>query len=306
MSLLVKNSNDIFVIKAFSFVLILNALKPWLDYFFTISHHVVTGVQFIFLLLIVTILNKHFYQRLNLFAFLLLLSITLRFTLETSMDLLEGDLVGIFSTSYFLIRILIIIYIFQITLAEEREINFYIYLRKIFIAYFVLTVVYTIFQTPYFFDIDYGDVLGYTESHDYLILSSKGGNVVSANHLGFFRASGGIGGTTLDYANYLLAVSWVVFFTKYKSKLLTYFLYFLFVWAAFICFSRALFLALFVMVFIFAVMPKKLYELLISLCVIFFLILFLLINIDSVLNFWTELAGNSDFKRIRSWTFNKS
>lgn len=292
---------DSFLIKVFGFILFLNALKPWLDIYFSISYQLITGIQFLFLFCVVTFFNKFFYQKTNFFAFILTGYVLLRFLIETSFDLFNQDLFSIVSTSYFVIRTLLVVYILQVLLAYDRSLNFFLILRRIFIGYFILTLLYSILQTPYFFGFEYGDILGYNKAKDLLVLSTAGGNVVSVNHLGFFRSSGGIGGTAVDYANYLLAVSWVIFFTDYRRPYIKYILYILLFFGAFICFSRALFLTLFVMLSIYALTPKNYKDFIFSILCFSSILIFIGLNFDSIFNFWNELANNSDMKRIRSW-----
>ena len=287
--------NQDFLIKVFSFILLLNALKPWLDYYLSISNQLITGIQFLFLFFVITIFNKLFYQKTTIFAFLIVIYVIFRFSIETFVDISNYNLTAIISSSYFVLRLFLVVYILQVLLARDRSLNFFLNLRKIFISYFVLTVIYSFLQTPYFFG------LTYEQAFNDLIMSQAGGNIVSANHLGFFRSSGGIGGTAIDYANYLLATSWIIFFTDYKNKYIKYILYILFTWSVFICFSRALFLTLFLMFFIYLVMPKNYKELAVSFFILVVISLLLAFNMVSIIDFFSELANNSDAKRIQSW-----
>jgi len=217
------------VVLLFWFLLILNAMKPVLDYYVSISSQVVSFVQILLLLIFVTIFNKNFYRTINLKAAALLFFVLIKLLYDILILMVEGaSIFDIVSPIYFVIRFVILVYLFQYLVCKKESIKTYLTLRNILLWYFVLTVVYSIMQNKFFFDVAW--------------IREYGGNIMSSNSLGAHRVNGAIGGTVITYSNFLLAIAWVLFFTKFKSINVKIFLIVLFIFAVYLNFSRSLYL----------------------------------------------------------------
>ena len=222
------------VVLLFWFLLILNAMKPVLDYYVSISSQVVSFVQILLLLIFVTIFNKNFYRTINLKAAALLFFVLIKLLYDILILMVEGaSIFDIVSPIYFVIRFVILVYLFQYLVCKKESIKTYLTLRNILLWYFVLTVVYSIMQSKFFFDVAW--------------IREYGGNIMSSNSMGVHRVNGAIGGTVIAYSNFLLAIAWVLFFTKFKSINVKIFLIVLFIFSVYLNFSRSLLLALFIM-----------------------------------------------------------
>ena len=265
------------VVLLFWFLLILNAMKPVLDYYVSISSQVVSFVQILLLLIFVTIFNKNFYRTINLKAAALLFFVLIKLLYDILILMVEGaSIFDIVSPIYFVIRFVILVYLFQYLVCKKESIKTYLTLRNILLWYFVLTVVYSIMQSKFFFDVAW--------------IREYGGNIMSSNSLGAHRVNGAIGGTVITYSNFLLAIAWVLFFTKFKSINVKIFLIVLFIFAVYLNFSRSLLLALFIM----SALSFKLKYVWIY-----------LIPVMVTIFFWKDLVGLfstiSDVRRVDNW-----
>ena len=265
------------VVLLFWFLLILNAMKPVLDYYVSISSQVVSFVQILLLLIFVTIFNKNFYRTINLKAAALLFFVLIKLLYDILILMVEGaSIFDIVSPIYFVIRFVILVYLFQYLVCKKESIKTYLTLRNILLWYFVLTVVYSIMQNKFFFDVAW--------------IREYGGNIMSSNSLGAHRVNGAIGGTVITYSNFLLAIAWVLFFTKFKSINVKIFLIVLFIFAVYLNFSRSLLLALFIM----SALSFKLKYVWIY-----------LIPVMVTIFFWKDLVGLfstiSDVRRVDNW-----
>ena len=265
------------VVLLFWFLLILNAMKPVLDYYVSISSQVVSFVQILLLLIFVTIFNKNFYRTINLKAAALLFFVLIKLLYDILILMVEGaSIFDIVSPIYFVIRFVILVYLFQYLVCKKESIKTYLTLRNILLWYFVLTVVYSIMQNKFFFDVAW--------------IREYGGNIMSSNSLGAHRVNGAIGGTVIAYSNFLLAIAWVLFFTKFKSINVKIFLIVLFIFSVYLNFSRSLLLALFIM----SALSFKLKYVWIY-----------LIPVMVTIFFWKDLVGLfstiSDVRRVDNW-----
>lgn len=281
------NNADVVLIGVFGVIVLLNALKPWLDYWTPLHYQVITAFQFLLLTFTVTFLNKSFYKQISFLGAVLLLFILIRFFAETLVDLLEGDILGIVGSLYVVVRVFLLVYLFQILLSSNRHESVYRASKFLLISYFLLTFFYSLMQHPEILDIQ--------------MMREAGGNLTSENYWGFFRTNGGIGGTVIDYANFLLAVSWVILFTPSKNKYIKFFLFLVLVCSLILCFSRALFLALFFIFAVYSISIKSIPKLLLSLVFVAISTLYMIINIDPLFELVSSVAGDSDLYRLESW-----
>ena len=282
------NNTDTLLIRILGLIFILSAIKPWIDYWTPLHYQIITAFQFVLLLFFITFLNKNFYKKIDLFAAFLLLYVLTRFFAQTLIDLFEGDIIGIASSLYVVARTFLLVYLFQIYLTFQRDDSVYRSTKTLLLIYFLLTFLYSLIQHPSIFDS--------------ALMREEGGNLVSGNYWGFFRTNGGIGGTVIDYANFLLAVSWVLFFTPFKNSKVKFFLLVILVASSILCFSRALFLAWFVILCIYSISFKNVPRILISVALLISLPVFLLIlNFESIVSFYHSGFGDSDLYRVQQW-----
>ena len=268
------------VVLLFWFLLILNAMKPVLDYYVSISSQVVSFVQILLLLIFVTIFNKNFYRTINLKAAALLFFVLIKLLYDILILMVEGaSIFDIVSPIYFVIRFVILVYLFQYLVCKKESIKTYLTLRNILLWYFVLTVVYSIMQSKFFFDVAW--------------IREYGGNIMSSNSMGVHRVNGAIGGTVIAYSNFLLAIAWVLFFTKFKSINVKIFLIVLFIFSVYLNFSRSLLLALFIM----SVLSFKLKYVWIFLIPVMVTIFFW----KDLVDLFSTIQGLSDVHRVDNW-----
>lgn len=277
----------------FFFVILSSALKPWVDLVLPGVNQLITLLQFALLTVAVTFLNRLFYKTLDFFSLSLLLILFFQFAAESVVDIYEADLSGLVSQTYVIVRALLLIYLFQVFIDDKRSVSFYRYLELWLLGYFVLTFFYCLMQSPEFFDVEW--------------MRTAGGNVVSFNFLGFFRSNGGMGGTVIDYANFLLPMGWLIFYSDFRLKLARTVLLLIFFFCVFLNFSRVLFLCLFLMglIHFFSVdNVRKLYSAVLVGCIS---ICYTAFYIGDIINAYIEFASTgdgfipSDEKRLASW-----
>jgi len=282
------NNTDTLLIGILGLVFILNALKPWIDYWTPLHYQLITLFQFLLLSFFITFLNKNFYNKIGLLAAFLVLFVLVRLIAQTLIDLMAVNILGIVSSFYVVLRTFLLVYLFQIFLTFQRGESVYTSTKTILLSYFLVTFLYSLMQHPLFFDS--------------ALMREEGGNLISGNYWGFFRTNGGIGGTVIDYANFLLAVSWVLFFTTFKNSKVKLFLLVVLVASSILCFSRALFLAWFVILCIYIISFKNLPRILLSTVLLIGLpILLLVLNFESLVTFYSSGFGDSDLYRFQQW-----
>ena len=282
------NNTDTLLIGILGLIFILNALKPWIDYWTPIHYQLITLFQFLLLTFFITFLNKNFYNKIGLLAAFLLLFGLARLIAQTLIDLMAVNILGIVSSLYVVLRMFLLVYLFQIFLNYQRADNVYTSTKALLLSYFLVTFLYSLMQHPLIFDS--------------ALMREEGGNLISGNYWGFFRTNGGIGGTVIDYANFLLAVSWVLFFTPFKNSKVKFILLIILASSSILCFTRALFLAWFVILFIYVISFKNVPRILISAVLLIGLpISLLVLNFESLVSFYQSGFGDSDLYRVQQW-----
>jgi hypothetical protein len=271
----------------FSLIIITNTLKPWIDFYTPINYQTITLAQFICLTAFLTLLNNNFYKNIDLISFLFLFFILIKLLTELFLNIFEGNLVGIISPIYVTLRAFLMVYMFKIVLSNQRSKYFFEKSLLILIIYFLITIIYSILQNP----LTFGNT----------IVSEYGGNSTSGNGFGFFRSNGGIGGTVVDYANFLLAVGWVLFFAYFKNSNVRKVLLILFLISVVMCFSRSLFLCIFFIASVFLINFSNIKRSLLSIFLIASFIFLLAINFITLVQGYETGFGNSDVYRIISW-----
>tara|TARA_B100002052_G_C15852987_1_gene586031 strand:+ start:555 stop:1778 length:1224 start_codon:yes stop_codon:yes gene_type:complete len=277
---------DRIVIALIAAILLLNALRPWLDFLLPINNQLITAVQFLILLLFITVLDSNFYKKTHIPSALLLLSISIIFIIQALFQFFTGDVMGLISGLYVLLRTFLLVYLFQILLTSRRDKQTFISAQNYLVAYFLITFFYCMLQHPQILNVG--------------ILREYGSNFTSANPLVTFRANGGIGGTVVDYANFLLAFSWILFFSHFKSKSVRNWLLLIFAITSFLAFSRALYLSLFFILFVHVISFKNIKRTILSFMIIVVPLFLFIINFETIQEFYSDFNA-SDSQRLESW-----
>jgi len=277
---------DIIIIALIASIFILNALRPWLDFLLPINNQLITAVQFLILLLFITVLDTNFYKKTHIPSALLLVSISIIFIIQALFLVLIGDVMGVISGLYVLLRTFLLVYLFQILLTSRREKEIFISAQHYFVVYFLITFFYCMLQHPQILNV--------------AILREYGSNFTSANPLVTFRANGGIGGTVVDYANFLLAFSWILFFSHFKKKSTKNWLLIIFAITSFIAFSRALYLSLFFILVVHLISFKNIKRATLSFLLIIVPALLFIFNFEIIMEFYSGFNA-SDSQRLESW-----
>ncbi|AUJ65721.1 hypothetical protein B9057_15050 (plasmid) [Aestuarium zhoushanense] len=163
---------------------------------------------------------------------------------------------------------------------------------KILIFYLALTSTVSALQTP---------LSPLSE-----ILISRLNDITSGNHLGYFRSTGGVGGTVIDYAVYLSFCSLLFFiFRHQKKKILSMAYIIAFGFGVYFAFSRSLFV---ISVFVISMLTFTYGRRIAILTILLFAIL-IIIKLDIILHYLNliqelsaELSGQSDVSRLNGWS----
>lgn len=278
-------TNTLFLV--FCFIFLSNALKPWIDFYTPIHYQIITLTQFIVLLGFLTIFAKSFYKSIDLASFIFLAYITIKLLFQIFIYFYNGNLAGVVSPFYVLLRSFLIVYMVRAVMQIDKKENFYNKCYKIFFLYLIVTFVYSILQNPLFINNP--------------IVSEYGGNSTSGNAFGIFRSNGGIGGTVIDYANFLLAISWVAFFSAFKNKNFQKFLILIFLISSIFCFSRSLFLCMVFMFTVLAINFSNIKRIFLSILLITTFSIFFLYNFLFLYEGYLNWSGNSDVYRLSQW-----
>ena len=271
----------------FCFIFLSNALKPWIDFYTPLHYQIITLTQFVILIGFLTIFAKSFYKSIDLASFIFLAYITIKFLFQVFIYFSNGNLSGAISPFYVLLRSFLIVYMIRAVMEINRNENFYNQSYKILFLYLIITFVYSILQNPLFFA--------------NTIVSEYGGNSTSGNAFGIFRSNGGIGGTVIDYANFLLAISWVAFFSVFKNKNYQKLLILIFLISSIFCFSRSLFLCMAFMFTIIAIDFSNLKRIFLSIVLITAFSIFFLYNFLFLYEGYLNWSGSSDIYRLSQW-----
>tara|TARA_B110000008_G_scaffold48979_1_gene47785 strand:- start:6539 stop:7432 length:894 start_codon:yes stop_codon:yes gene_type:complete len=170
---------------------------------------------------------------------------------------------------------------------NTQEVNFYHNLKLLLFFYLIVTLIYSILQYPLFFGNS--------------IVSEYGGNSTSGNYFGIFRSNGGIGGTVIDYANFILAIGWVAFFAKFKNINLKRLFILLFLISSVFCFSRSLFLCIIFISTVMIINFSNSRRLFLSIIFISFFIIAFSYNFIFLYEGYSSWSGNSDAYRVSQW-----
>lgn len=137
------------------------------------------------------------------------------------------------------------------------------------------------------------------------IFSSQLSDITSGNHLGYFRSTGGVGGTVIDYAVYLSFSAFLLFLVRDRySPLLLALVVFAFGFGTYFAFSRSLFVVTFAAVSSMVFTYGRRF----STFVFLMLAILLSANFDRIFIAWNslqdlsfEISGQSDVNRHDGW-----
>jgi hypothetical protein len=259
------------------------ALKPWFDIFMGIPHQLITSFQLgLCLIAIFLFISKKSFV--DILTFVFAVYVFLRFVSEIVVLSFDGlpafEVVG---AAYSAVRLIMFCGLLLV-IVHYKQVESVNAIRKIVLGYFLLTLLYSVLQHP---------MLG-----NFQLLTVGGGNITSANGLGVFRANGGVGGTVIAYANFLLAVSWIIFYSHFTNRWYHRFLKLCLLLSVFLCFSRSVFLCLLSMYFVNLLFKKQIKVLLVfgvvSLSLAYYLGGFIKEN-------YIQMIGDSDTGRVGGW-----
>ena len=259
------------------------ACKPWLDMYMGISHQLVTGFQLVLCLFVIFLfISKVLF--IDVLTFFFAIYVLSRFFTElVVLSFVEFPVLEAVGAGYSVIRFImfcgLVLVITHYNKPESAS-----GLKNIVLGYFLITLLYSLLQHP---------MIGNIPS-----LAIAGGNIVSGNGLGVFRANGGVGGTVIAYANFLLAVSWIIFYSHFTNKRYQSFLKVCLLVSLLLCFSRSAFLCLFSMYLAYSFFEKKFTRL-------FFLTIILLSLIyyqgEFIMENYLLMISDSDSDRVGGW-----
>ena len=276
------NSVERIFIILLGFVLVLNALKPLFDYFLQVDNRDVTIAQaFVMAVFFISAMwrMKATFSRTE---FLFVLYLLMRWLAEI---VANGS--GIVQPSVPLVKMLILVCGYKYLVEFRHTERFHRDIFWLLMFYALFTVV----------------IAGLHQSDTYLgtIYAQYGGNILSGNHLGFVRSSGGLGGTVIDYAVFLIYVLLMVVFCKESKRVKTWSVLLLLV-GAYYAFSRVLFLVLLILLLM-QVLTKLRKNILVYLPLLLSLIIFFIVYFPtgSLIDDYGEMRGSSDSNRVGSW-----
>ena len=270
----------VYFINSLVAVIFFNISKPFADYFFGISPPFVT----IFQIIVIVIYFSTFFKYLS-FNLIMQLALTY-FSLLALINFAYRE-VSLVQSITGLFNVYTIIFTFALFKSNDGKLIFNRFnnLVLFFLTYSLLISLNQHFEIAFAF-----------------LFNNYGGNIVSGNQLGMFRANGGVGGTVIEYA-FLLSIACI--YTAHTWKYNDKKLYFIFVigLSFFLSFSRSTGVSLFLLLmylFFFKANVNLLFRILVLAVMIVSLILYYP-SIEQVLIFNEEVSGTSDLKRITQW-----
>lgn len=161
--------------------------------------------------------------------------------------------------------------------------------NKVIIIILSYTLLISILQNPFLFGVTW--------------LQDIGGNITSGNHLGIFRSNGGLGGTVIMYANYLVITLYYIHFYNF-GKVSYISVLIMFLVSSFLCFSRSVFL-----IMIFLLLCRRFLNIhalpyIIMSAVMAFSLVYHETVYEIINNIWItydEMRGISDLDRQAGW-----
>jgi len=263
-------------------ILILNVLKFWADYTIGLNHQILTLIQTILPLLFIFLLFKNISTKIStIIAWAFIFYHIIRGIAELSViSSTDASLDSMMPVLFSLLRVLLIFSLFMLLCMKFRKLTGIIVPLNLYLVY---STIFSILQLPM------------SPVSD--ILVNFGGNLTSGNGLGLFRSNGGLAGTVIMYSNYLLATFLLLFYKEPNNGKTQIFLWLVFFIAVFLCFSRSLFLSIFIILFFHVFFKKPILFVLIG----FLIIIVFYLNLNLILEQYKLMVGQSDSHRIESW-----
>jgi hypothetical protein len=260
-------------------ILLSNVSKPFIDFYAGISNQVVTAAQIVAIIAITLIATKKkneliFGAAIIAYPFLIYL-----------FSVAENQSIA-FQAINTLLIFFVVVFTYESSVSIGKQ--YYNITNKIIFAYLLATVIISVFQLVNFYPSE--------------IVNSYGGNITSANHLGIKRASGGIGGTVIDYATTIMIIAVYSLATFRLNSLRLYFLFFLTI-GSLLVFSRSLFLVMLIYYIgcLYVMLSKSRYRHpLLVICFVSIIYIFF-IYLSPILNYSEIISGDSDVYRVDSW-----
>ena len=286
-----NHKTEKYVLSLFIVLIFLNFVKPLADYYLGISQRIFTISQMILLLIFFFVVSKKL-VKFKFLEFSFLLLIFLRFLTEIVIDYSNLP-----QAAFSLFKFIVIIWGIKYMALRKFSFLFYKRLEKTIWIYFYITIVISIIQA---FNIPPFGV----------VFSKFGGNILSGNALGVVRTTGGIGGTVIDYAGFVI-MYYIIMVSNYKIKLTHFFALII---SSLLVFSRVVFLIMFIgflykFVFYLFQKGKILKKILILSFALSLLILFFSNQqLQQINAFWAsdESRQKSDTERFEQWKNAKS
>lgn len=263
-------------------VVALNIAKFWAAFVLGVNHQLLTLLQTILPILVLVLVWKNVSKRnITKIAWVFVFYHIARLCAELLVLLLTDFTFSSFIAIVFsFVRVSVMFSLFMLLCMDLRGSKDYL---RLLVFYFLYTTVFSILQLPL--------------SPVSNIFMSYGGNITSGNGLGIFRTNGGLGGTVIMYSNYLLSVFLLLFYSDVHSKNVQILLWTVFSIVVFLCFSRSLFLSVFVILSLHLCFKKSVYFLILSAVSVFALY----INWSAILEIYFDMIGSSDQSRFDSW-----
>jgi len=195
----------------------------------------------------------------------------------------------IFSVTFSFVRVLVLagLYVIWLTVClDDKSLRISI---NIFFVLLIFTVIYSIFQNPV-----------YSPFSDLLV--DVAGNVTSRNQFGIYRSSGGLGGTVILYADYIILTAFLFLFGGKKLQYRQLWLVMILM-ATYLSFSRVTIVSLVFMI-MYYFFKKKAHVFVLG---VISLILVLLLNVDfsmwvyDLYDVYQQISEYSDTARIDGW-----
>lgn len=259
-------------------IILINILKPVADYFLNISNASLTQLQ------LAIIFIAYFYLIKNKFRFknyeqLLIAYLIFRYVVEVIIS------ANIYQPSVSLVKFILLIVGTNIVLSNSFSKIFRDRISLILWSYLFITTIISLIQ----------------QSNTFLsnIFMNYGGNIVSSNGLGIDRATGGIGGTVIDYSFFIGFFLMILISPSERVSLKKVAIFFI---SALLCFSRIIILQIFLILIISIFVVKNImYKIFMSLT--FILLCYLLTeHWAGFINLFEIFVNTSDQDRVHGWS----
>lgn len=172
-------------------------------FFIGVDHSAFTLVNFISLIVFGFLVIALFIQRVKIdvpvLSLIFIVYHAVLYFIHATVDIFIGDHFGLISSTFAFFRNFSIFALFIIISLGRASSNEFL-LIKLITLLAVFTTIVSLLQHP-------------VNPYNYVI-NARLGDIVSANHLGLFRTTGGLGGTVVDYSFYLVVTAIFLYAAK--------------------------------------------------------------------------------------------